>query len=366
VKIRIAPFESAHEPAAVAFNDRMRRAQAPSAFLLPAHSKPPLRCGAVTVTHYVALDEVNEVRGGMICQEHPGVAGGAAECVINISAPLSEGIIDPAYTFVGPALIKHALRQAPHAFVVGMGNAANPLPRLLKAMGWTVRAVPFYFRLLRAGRCVRQLGPLRHGRLKRLAASVAAITGAAALGAAVVHRPSAGVVRAASQFAAEPLDRWSEWADASWAAFAGGLSFGVSRTTVTLPFFYPLGNGGPRAWVLTRNGRAEGWFGLLITKMAGNPYFGDLVVATLTDCVGTPDALRAGMLLAIREAEALGADVLITNQQYARIRESCVAAGWRPAPSNFLLATSRALSDRLQEPTVYITRRDGDGLVNLR
>jgi hypothetical protein len=68
--------------------------------------------------------------------------------------------------------------------------------------------------------------------------------------------------------------------------------------------------------------------------MRANAYFGDLRVATLTDSVGLPARYRA-------------------------------AAGWRRGPSNFLLATSRALNHALTPELVYAARRDGDGLVNL-
>jgi hypothetical protein len=99
--------------------------------------------------------------------------------------------------------------------------------------------------------------------------------------------------------------------------------------------------------------------------MSGNPYFGNLRVATLTDCVGSAEAVRSGCMLAIQQAKRLGADLLITNQAYARVQEACLGAGWRPGRSNFLLATSKGLSKDLDPELVYVTRRDGDGLVNL-
>src|SRR5690606_20499921 len=134
---------------------------------------------------------------------------GTTETVVNIQSPLSEGIIDPAFTFVGPQLIKYALRQSPHVFVVGMGGAGNPLPRLLKAMGWTISTVPFYFRMLDAGRCVRHIAPLRTTAVKRIGATIAAATGAAAVGALVVHRSSSAARRAAAEFQAAPVEAWS-------------------------------------------------------------------------------------------------------------------------------------------------------------
>lgn len=363
--IAVSPFEHAHEPAAAAFNARMREGLAPSTFLLPERAKPPVQNGSVTVTHHVALDQDGAVRGGIMLLEHPALTAGKIERVVNIQAPLSEGIIDPAFTFVGPQLIKHALRQSPYAFVVGMGGAGNPLPRLLKAMGWTINTVPFYFRMLDASRCVRNLAPLRNTSIKRLGGAIAAATGAAAAGAMLAHRASKASTDAAAEFEAMPVEGWSSSADDAWDAFKGHLGFAVLRTTGTLPFFYPFSGAGPKAWWLTRRGRVEGWFGLLIAPMANNPYFGNLTVATLTDCVGSAQAVRAGVALAAARARAAGADLVITNQQHRQLQAACIEAGWRAAPSNYLLATSRALSAVLTPETAYVTRRDGDGLTNL-
>jgi hypothetical protein len=366
MKISVQPFSAEHEDAVVRFNERMRLASAPSAFLLPARAKQVVPNGQVTVTHYVAVDDEGEVRGGMMCMDHPAIAGGKPERAVNIQSPLSEGIIDPAFTFVAPQLIKHAIRQTRYSFVVGMGGAGNPLPRLLKAMGWTLHTAPFYFRILRASRCVRNLAPLRGTAVKRAGGAIAAMTGVAALGAALVHRTAAAAKRAASDFSVQAIDRWSSSADDVWETFHPTLSFGVVRTTGTLPFFYPFDASSPRCWWLVRNDRIEGWFGLLVTPMSNNPYFGDLVVATLTDCVGTVDAVRAGIVLAVSQARAGKADLLITNQQHRVLQDACTTAGWRSAPSNFLVATSPAMKEVFRAETAYVTRRDGDGLTNLR
>ena len=112
MKIAIERFGPEHEAAAAAFNARMREAQAPSDFLLPTRHSPPVRSGSVTLTNYVAVADDGSIRGGMLCQEHPALAGTATEHTINLQAPLSEGIIDPAYAFVGTQLIKHVTLPA--------------------------------------------------------------------------------------------------------------------------------------------------------------------------------------------------------------------------------------------------------------
>ena len=285
--------------------------------------------------------------------------------MINLQSPLSEGIIDPAYILVGSQLIKFALRQTPYVYVVGMGAEDRPLPRVLKAMGWVVRPVPFYFRMIDAGRCVRELGPLRNSAWKRMAGRVAAMTGAASIAAHVWHRGNAADFAVAKSHTVEEVTSWAEWANEVWSAFADKVSFSVLRDLDSLPFFYPVPASRLRVWRLVRRNAVEGWFGIAISDMRSSVYFGDLRVATLTDCIGSADAIRSGCVRAVGEAKRLGADLLITNQAHQALRDSCIAAGWRSAPSNFLMATSPRLTQELQEQSVYVTRRDGDGLVNL-
>ena len=340
--LSIVPFTPEFNDAAAAFNDRMRAGKAPTAFVLPTRGRPIITHGAVTTTQYLAVDETGAARGGMLCQEYPAWVSGRRERIMNISAPLSEGIINAAYTFAGPSLIKFALKQNPLAFVVGMGSAGNPLPRLLKAMGWHVIEAPFLFRLLRPARAVRQLAPLRTSAARRFAAAAAATTGLATVGATLLHRASAGTRRAAAALQVEQVSHWTDEASHVWELFTPAISLGVERRPEVLRFFYPEDGSGARAWMLRRAGTAVGWFGLAVTRMQNNQYFGDLSVATLTDVVGDDQAVAAAPLLAARQAYAAGADIILTNQQHRSIAESCAAAGWRRGPSNFLIAARTA------------------------
>jgi hypothetical protein len=365
MKISIAPFEARHEAAAIAFNERMRQANAPTDFLLPESISQPVGTGGATAVQYVAIDATGALRGGIICCQYPAVLDGEIQSAINIQSPLSEGIVDRAYGLVGPQLFQFALRQTPYVFAVGMGSETKPLPRMLLAMGWRVRKIPFYFRMLRLNRCARELAPLRSTPLRAVAGALAAWTGAAAVAGILAHRASPQVRRLAGGFSIEPITNWNAWADDAWKTFAAGLSFGVVRDQHVLPFFYPFTGRSPRVWVLKRDGKALGWFALLLSQMRNNSYFGNLTVATLTDCVGTPEALQAGPFIAAQIATQLGADLLITNQTHAGLQQACLAAGWRGGPSNYLLATSKALSSKLIDDSAYVTRRDGDGLTNL-
>lgn len=366
MKLSIEPFGPQHEAAAAAFNQRLAASGKPVIFFMPERSRATQTGHGVTVTDYVAVDEAGVVRGGFMSWEHSAIVGKSVHQVINIQSPLSEGIFDRAHVAVGPRLIQTAIQRTPYVYFVGMGSEDNPLPRLLKAMGFKVRAVPFFFRMIRPARCLQQLKPFRNSAWKRVLGKIAGLTGIASLGAAVVHKMRRSASGALSGYEMEEVSEWGPWADDVWDSFAKGITFGVMRDVKAHGFFYPLRKGTPRVWRLMRGGAVDGWFGLMITRMTGNPYFGNLTVATLTDCIGSESAVQAGCIFAIRKARELGADLLIANLEYEPLQRACIAAGYRRGPSNFQFATSKALTQEISANSAYVTRRDGDGLVNLR
>lgn len=366
MKLSIEPFGPQHEAAAAAFNQRLGASGKPVIFFLPERSRATQSAHGVTVTDYVAVDTEGVVRGGLMSWEHSAIVGKSVRQVINIQSPLSEGTFDRAHVAVGPRLIQAAIQRTPYVYLVGMGSEDNPLPRLLKAMGFRVRAVPFFFRIIKPAQCLRQLRPFRNSAWKRVLGNIAALTGIGPLGAAVLHKARRSASEAVSGYEMEEVSEWGPWADDVWDGFAKGITFGVMRDANVLRFFYPLQKGTPRVWRLLRGSAVDGWFGLMITRMTGNAYFGNLTVATLTDCIGSVNAVQAGFIYAIRKARELGADLLIANLEHEPVQRACVAAGYRQGPSNFLFATSKALTQEISANSAYVTRRDGDGLVNLR
>src|SRR5262249_29455243 len=101
-------------------------------------------------------------------------------CVI---LPSSEGSASRWHGAVALQLLHHALRRCPLLFSLGTGVARNPYPRFLRAMGWTLDRVPFYFRVVRPAAFFRSFQPLRRTRPGRalLDAAAASRTGAWAL-----------------------------------------------------------------------------------------------------------------------------------------------------------------------------------------
>ena len=85
------------------------------------------------------------MRGGIILQHQRFNLIGSLVPIINIQLPISEGLIDRRYAFLGMWIIKKTLQINLNAFALGMGGMDQPLPKLLQALDWTVRPIPFFF-----------------------------------------------------------------------------------------------------------------------------------------------------------------------------------------------------------------------------
>jgi hypothetical protein len=351
--IRIVPYTKEWQSAARAFNERISAPPNKAPFLLPERAAGEREAALVQSTHYLAVDETGKCRGGILILEHPAWLNGEELPVINIQSPLSEGIVSPEYSMVGAQLIRFALKRNRKAFVIGMGgDLSSPLPRLLSVMEWKVRAVPFRFSMLHPRRCFRELQVFRRTTARRFVARVAAATGVAELGALLVQR---GGAAKGSWRTPAPTGTFGR----AWKDLSARCQFSVVRDERTAPLLY--GASAP----FKIYGSEDAWFSLLVAPMRNHHHFGNATVATLADCVGPTAVLADAVASAIREAKAAGADLLVANFTYQPLLDACKKAGMRSGPSNYLLATSKELSLGLADDRIYISRRDGDGLVNL-
>jgi hypothetical protein len=114
--------------------------------------------------------------------------------------------------------------------------------------------------------------------------------------------------------------------------------------------------------------------------MINDRYFGNLRVTTVLDCVSVPefaDAHASSMTCYLLNRRvypnyARGEsppNLVITNQSHSVWTRAFRRAGYLSASSNYLLATSNALTAAIEsdggEERVHLTRGDGDGRIHL-
>jgi hypothetical protein len=243
-------------------------------------------------------------------------------------------------------------------YAVGMGGKSNPLPRMLQAMGWHVRAVPFYFRLLRVGRCLAEVSAFRSTRARRLAATALRFSGLGWLGALWLQR-----FRGSRQVVTiDEMQSWTTDVDSVWNAFRERCSFAIVRDSSTLPL---LNRDGVRGFCARDGDTLVGWFSLAVAQMRENQYFGNLRLAVVADVLPLPGYEAALLASAADQALRLGCDLVCTNLLPSSLQDAARRSGWLGGPSNFLLATSKPMTAAMDDRTAYVSRRDGDGLANI-
>jgi len=363
------PLSDPYLDAARAFNQRMRDAAALTDFLLPENCGPGSHGDAqIRWTNYIAWDG-NQIRGGVIEVDQPAWLGDHAVRAFNYQSPLSEGIVNRKYATVGAQLVKFCERDGHLAFVEGMGSESRPLPRLLNSAGWSIRAVPFLFRIHRAGAVLRELQVLNSSPVRRLAARAAAATGLGTLAVWLLHSR-----RRPQQTSLRQVAGWGEWADEIWERFRAHCSFAVLRDRRTLAELYPQSDPRLHIFLVERDGRPAGWAVCFDTWAGGHvhlrPHFGRLRVGSILDCAAAPEDMRATAMLVDRELQRRGVDLVVSNQSHGLWIQSFRSAGFLSGPSNFLLATSKTLTHAIQaqangESQVHVSRGDGAGRLGL-
>jgi hypothetical protein len=338
--------------AVLAFNERMRAVRAPSDLLLPDQPNNTHTLGtpprAIDWTKFVVVDNDDEVRGGFVLMTQPGWLNGELVSIANYQSPSSEGTVDPRFDMVGMHMLGYVQTHWPLTFAVGIGGADHPLPRLLQAAGWQLHPVPFLFHVVRPSRVLRELRALQQRTPVRLAA--------------LQHRAWTSLPGSAD-LRLERIERWDDWADLLWEQSRDSTRFSAVRDRATLECLYPLDDPKYCGYVLRRRDEIAGWAVVLDTQMRDDSQFGNLRVATVLDTLALPDVTMPLVAELRRLIAGNGADLIVTNQLHERWLDAFRRVGFLSGSSNYLFATSAALSRAIGDQTahVHITRGDGDG-----
>jgi hypothetical protein len=343
---RLVPYSVTWLEAVERCNRRLTSSGA-APFLLPEGTPAS---GLIHREHWVAVGEDNEVRGGCLLQFQPAWIDGEVAQAINIQSPLSEGFADRRHVALAAWMLRELVRRHPFAYSVGMGGSQMPYARLLKALGWQLQLVPFYFRVLAGRRFLPHTQPVRqHPTLATVARLGGAVPLLPDLAIALLHAWRTTTSRTVIQ------NHISDWT-----RIRTRYGFAINRTPEILDALYPIGDAR-----FCRLDVAGGVGVVSLREFSGHKYFGDLRVATLVEMLTELGAEQALTSAALQSARRLGADLLLTNQTAPELCTALSAAGWLPYSSNYLVAFAPALSAAIAGRPVYVTRGDGDGLLNL-
>ena len=308
------------------------------------------------------------VRGGYIlrqqifaiCGKIERIAGGPQYAV-------SEGIVNEDFKIVGVLLLQHALRQQPLLYALGMGGMKERLPRVLRAMKWTLAKVPFYFKVLNTERFLDNMMLFKQSRVRRWLLDLLRRTNLPRGGIRIAQFRTN---RADDSTRMDTVCEFGRWADSLWERCADKYSFIAARDSETLNTLYPVSN--PRFLRLRvlRGLHTVGWAVVLNTQMSGHKHFGNLRVASIVDCLALPEDATSVIHQATNYLVGFKPDIIVSNQSSLSWRKSLTGSGFVRGPSNFVLGLSRKLAERLQpfavlKDRMHLTRGDGDGPIHL-
>jgi hypothetical protein len=368
--IVIRPFTTEFVPAVRELNARLLEGGVDPAMLFPEQPVPtwlPAVPGRRIYQDFFLAVDGEAVRGAFIVKHQPFSVAGAITDVPYYHGPISEGIVNKAYAMAGVQMLRTVLKADPRLFALGMGGFDKPLPSMLKAMGWSLDAVPFYFFVNRPARFFSGLRALHRTPLRTLAMKAAGASGAGWVAMRVMQRhveaPAAGLqTNLVSAFSAPALDELWDRVRSKYALIG-------ARDRDTLQVLYPASDARFLRLEVRRKDALIGWAVMLATDMRNDKYFGDLRVGSIIDVLADPADAHPVIAHAKQVLTDRRVDVIVTNQSHEAWTGAVRRCGFLAGPSNFIFAASQALSKALG-PGVTVsqchwTRGDGDGPIHL-
>ena len=279
-RLMFVPYSPEMDERIVEFNRRLAEGRAESPFRLRVGPGTLLFAPdeeSVWEERYLAL-EGEAVRGGIVLQVQPFHVEGEIFTVANIQLPLSEGIVDRRYAYLGMWLIKHVLRRYPRCYALGIGAEDRPLSLLLRGMGFAVWSVPFYFMLANVSRAVRELPALGSPARRRFASTFLRATGVGAL-ASRRWRAKATRSRGAHATSRSIASRnGGPGPTRSGTKPAPRSRSPLCVTHARCTALFPTGDPQFPALRLDQGGQTLGWVVVGLRRMVDSPHFGSLNV----------------------------------------------------------------------------------------
>ena len=370
--IEIVPYSETHTPEVVAFNRRLRDGSVRFQFPEEAVPRwlPPHQSDDILQQMFLAVDDSGAVRGGYILKSQPFVVGDDIHTVGNYQLPLTEGTVDRAYGAVALAMLFNALKRQPLLYCLGMGGLERPLPKMLKAVGWSEWLVPFYYRVVRASRFLRNISFLRTWPARRVALDLLAVTGLGRVGIRLKQGPKPKPGKRLARYSLQEVPQFDDWVDDIWSEGLTDYRLAAVRDVACLRRLYPADDPRFLRLRIDRKDRPVGWVVGLATSLENHKQFGNMRLGSIVDGFSRLGHEAACIQLASAFLERQEVDLVVSNQMHPAWQTGLVAAGLKLGPSNFGLALSPALAQKVEastssRPRYHFTRGDGDGPINL-
>lgn len=370
MSIKIVPQAPEHEPAVLAFNQRMRDGGSPWGF----YSRPddrwlPRVPGAKTWReYYLAIEGDEHVRGAYALKPQQWLVGGQLHWICDWQGPFSEGAIDPKYATLGLRFVRDMLKKYPLLFSVGHGGTQEPMVRLLRSLGWKMHGMPFCIKVLRPHRFLRRNGYLRRSPRNRALLDVLAWSGLGSVGFHLLQAAlsiKGGSTR--NDGTSSVVERFDDWADTLWHQHQHEYACVAVRDSSMMNSLIP--SSGLQNAIRLRIDRGTtpiGWAVVHHAASTTDARFGDLAVGLISDCFGALSDAPSIIGAATRFLATQNVDLIYSNQSHPVWVGAFMRSGYLKLADKRLFACSPALT-ALLEPIpswsrgLHLTNMDGHG-----
>ena len=370
--IRIIPYEAAMEPAVVAFNRRPGRRRRRAAFFgKPCPRLVAARAGTIFVLRVFPRRGGRYDRARLLRPEAPGLLGRPAKGIDRFHRPANlGGDRQPRFRRHRAQLLFHAMRRQPLIYALGLGGENEAIARIVRAAGWRLSSVPFFFRVVRPAAFLRNIRALRRSPMRAAVLDAAAFSGLGWLAFRVLDAKRRLRRGAFPNVTAEIVAEFSDWSDVVWQACAADYGYCAVRDSPALRLLYPQSDARFLRVKISEAGRVIGWAVLLATDLRNHKHFGNMRLGSIVDAFARPHDAEKIVAAAERLLREKKVDLIVSNQSHGNWRQALRNRGFLSGPSNFLFATSKTLTERLDSLSIaadelYVNRGDGDGPINL-
>ena len=361
----IQPYTKDLIPYVKAFSSRLKAAGLQDWHLVPEKNTPEwwphVEGENIYQEYFVAVDN-GFVRGFYSLIRRDFSFRGEMQPVGYLLYPVSEGVIDRKFGWVAPQMLGSALKARP--LLLNNLDLTGVLREMLKALGWSIKSVPFYFKVNRPARFLREMRSFRSTGVRRLMTDIAAATGLGGL--ALKTLQTARSKRGRFGDRAEFFQSFSNWANDLWNDCKGRYGMIALRDSKALNILYPPGSARVLRYRVCQGDSVLGWAVLSVKQMQDDLQFGNMVVGSIVDCLALPENASSVIRTVTREFEKRGVDLIVSNHRHASWCTALREAGFLAGPSRRLLGMSVELAKLLHSrgieiSEVYITRGDGEG-----
>lgn len=342
--IEIVKYNESYIPAVKEFNRRLHEGGTHYQFPESHIPKFPFAEGKpIYQEYFLAIDE-SGVHGGYIIKHQGYVFKGQDKPTSSLELPLSEGVVDRKYSEVSTIMLNDCLNKEPAVFALGLGGFDQRSTRFLQKAGWTVTAIPFYFRIINPGNFLRNIKYLRRGGLKSVLMDILSFSGLGWLGVKLHQAFISRKRKPSGEIEFEVVPDFERWVDDLWKSRKGDIYYSLVRDSRVLRSIYPPENRDITRLKFLVDGKIAGWAVLKITQLKDHNHFGNMRLGTIVDCFSLRGFEDVAIFAATEYLEQQNPDLIVSNQSHQDWCDALSHSGYIQGPSNFLFASSKELT----------------------